>query len=201
MILLESLELLLRAEDEEILKAFHDVKSPPVKRMSYVDVLHPREISPQPDVEIIEPSDLRSKKELFLGLDLVNSLYDISSPDEAKRKAEEIIESLKKRESIKPEDHPKTHIALSLPEKEHLETVKGNWRDHVWKPVTYDGEEAPDFDGWMRDLLAIADALKAEGLRVTFYGGKSTEILKSKSSYDVVEVELKKELPKLSSIS
>ena len=196
MFLIESLETLLGAEDKEILKALHYVKKPPVKRISYIDILHPSGIPPQPEVEVIDPSDLGSKKELFLGLDLVSSLYDINSPDEVKEKAEKVMESLRKREDIRPEDHPKTHIALALPEKEHLELVKGKWRDYVWKPVTYDGKDAPNFDGWVRDLLAIADALKAEGLKVTFYGGRSAEILE-KSGYDIVNVELRGELPKL----
>jgi len=41
----------------------------------------------------------------------------------------------------------------------------------------YDGSETPSFEGWVRDLAAIADALKGEGVRVTFMAGESGKIL------------------------
>ncbi|MGC8972356.1 MAG: hypothetical protein ACP5K2_09250 [bacterium] len=54
MFLIESLETLLGAEDKEILKALHYVKKPPVKRISYIDILHPSGIPMEVTDDVIE---------------------------------------------------------------------------------------------------------------------------------------------------
>lgn len=194
--LLNSLELVLNADDKRIIEALREVKEPPSMRVSLAEALHPSGIPPQPELEIVDPKDLKSDMGLFIGLDLIQSLSSLEDPDSIKKEAEKRLESLKRKEDLRSEDSPKSHVALALPEKEHLEKVKGKWTDYVWKPRAYDGSEAPDFDGWVRELSSIADALRGEGIRVIFYGGRSLRAIEE-LGYETVRVNLDRELPKL----
>ncbi len=115
--------------------------------------------------------------DLFLTVDLINSLWRLEDPERIKERTEDLLKEYKKEWPLYPKDHPKTHVTLALPERKHLEAVKGNWTRWVWKQIAYDGSEMPSFEGWVRDLAAIADALKGEGVRVTFMAGKSGKIL------------------------
>lgn len=193
---LDSLEEVLRADDLSITQALKEVKAPPVAKVSLSEAFHPSEIPPQPELEFIDPNDLRVSVELFIGLDLIYSLYGAGDPDSIKERAELLLKLLSRREELKSEDAPKSHIALALPEREHLDKVRGRWRDFVWKPKAYDGTDAPSFEGWIRDLSSIADALGGEGVRVTFYGGESLAAIEE-MGYEAVRVSLSKELPKL----
>lgn len=194
--LLDSLESVLKADDESVTRGLREVREPPLRRVSYSEVLHPSGIPPQPEVEAIDPEDLGVDASLFMGLDLLHCLYGLEDPDSIRAVAEELMGLLKRKEELRPEDHPKSHVALALPERGHLEGVRGRWTDFVWKPRAYDGSEAPDFEGWVRDLSSIADALRGEGIRVTFYGGDSVEVM-ADLGYEAVKVGLKRELPKL----
>ncbi|MCD6244064.1 MAG: hypothetical protein J7J65_02365 [Candidatus Korarchaeota archaeon] len=196
MSLLDATELILRAEDEEISRGLEDVRRPPIRRVSYSDILHGDKLPPQPELEFIDPMDLRVDKTLFLGLDLLNSIEEIEDPESAKARAEFLIKLMKTREEIFPEDHPKVYVALALPEKEHLETVKGRWTYYVWKDTAYDGSKTPSFEGWVRDISSIADTLRREGVKVRIYGGKSATILEE-MGYDVTKVEFSNVLVKL----
>ncbi|MEM3372229.1 MAG: hypothetical protein QXO55_06450 [Candidatus Korarchaeum sp.] len=191
-----ALEKVIEVDDREILKALGDVESPPLSRVSYTDAIHPSGIPPQPEIEFLRPEDLKTDKELFMGVDLLRSLGYPEDPESIKKGAERLLSIMRKWEGVKAEDSPKSHIALSLPEREHLEGVRGRWTDFVWRPRAYDGSEAPDFEGWVRDLSSIADALRGEGIRVTFYGGDSVKVMEE-LGYEVVRVNLSGELPKL----
>ncbi len=70
---------------------------------------------------------------LFLAIDLINSLRRLEDPERIKERAEDLLKEYKKERPLYPEDHPKTHVALALPERKHLEVVKGNWTRRVWK--------------------------------------------------------------------
>lgn len=190
------MESVLRADDESLIEGLKEVREPPLMRVSYPETLHPSGIPPQPELELIKPEDLKVNVSLFIGLDLLYCLYRIEDPDSIKARAEELMSLLKRKEEIRPEDHPKSHIALALPEGKHLERVRGRWTEFVWKPRAYDGSEAPDFNGWVRDLSSIADALRGEGIKVTFYGGESVSTMRD-LGYEAVEVDLRGELPKL----
>ncbi len=196
MSLLDSIESVLKAEDKDISRCLREIRSPPVRRSSYSDILHGNKLPPQPKLEFIDPMDLSVKKELFQGLDLLNSIEELRNPEEARVRAESLLKLMKSQERFYPEDNPKTHVALALPEKEHLEVVKGNWTHYVWKNVAYDGSEAPDFEGWVHDVSSIADALRSEGIKVKIYGGRSTTILEE-MGYDIVKVEFNDVLMKL----
>ncbi len=196
MSLLDVVESVLKAEDDDIFRCLKEVKNPPVRRVSYSDILHGSELPPQPELEFVDPMDLSVKMELFLGLDLLNSIEKLKNPEEARARAESLIRLMKAKEEFYPEDNPKTHIALALPEKEHLEAVKGKWTYYVWKSIAYDGSETPSFEGWVHDISSIADALRSEGIRVKIYGGKSVTVLEE-MGYDVVRVEFSDTLVKL----
>ncbi|MCS7103350.1 MAG: hypothetical protein NZ992_05675, partial [Candidatus Korarchaeum sp.] len=196
MTILNSLERVIGAGDREILIALEEVRAPPVRRVSYVDIIHPSGIPPQPEVELVRPGELKVDVELFIGVDLIHSLGYPNDPESLKKAAEELLSMIKVREEVKPEDSPKSYIALALPEREHLEGVRGRWTDFVWKPKAYDGSETPDFNGWVENLSSIADALRDEGIKVTFYGGSSVEVMRD-LGYEVVRVGLRGELPKL----
>lgn len=194
--IVESLERVIEADDDSILRALADVESPPLSRVSYADVLHPSGVPPQPELEFIDPGRLRVDAKLFLGVDLLASLGHPGDPESLRRGAEDLLSSIRRREELKPEDAPKTHVALALPERDHLEAVRGRWTEFVWKPRAYDGREAPDFDGWVEDLSSLADALRGEGIEVTFYGGGSVRIMEG-LGYRTVDVSLRGALPKL----
>ncbi len=194
--LLDHLASILEADDEAILRAVEDVIKPPLSRVSYADAFHPSGIPPQPELEFVDPNSLRVSVDLFLGTDLLISLGYSTRVESLREGAEELLSLIRRKEELKPEDSPKSHIALALPEREHLQAVKGRWTEFVWKPKAYDGSEAPDFEGWVRDLSSIADALRGEGIRVTFYGGASARVMEW-LGYDAVEVSLRRELPKL----
>ncbi len=196
MSLLDAIESVLRAEDKDLLRGLEEVRRPPIRRVSYSDVLHGDGLPPQPKLEFIEPTDLKVGKELFLGLDLLNSMEELKGLEDARARAESLAELMRVREELYPEDHPKTHVALALPEREHLETIKGKWTHYVWKSIAYDGSEAPSFEGWVHDVSSIADALRSEGIRVKIYGGRSVEILEE-MGYDVVSIEFSDVLVKL----
>lgn len=194
--ILEALEGVLSSEDEALSLALKEVREPPLRRISYTGAFHPSGIPPQPEIEFIELEDLKTRPDLFIGVDLISCLLRAEDPDSLKEGAEDLISRMRRKEEIRSEDSQKSHIALALPEKEHLEAVIGRWTDYVWKPRAYDGSEAPSFEGWVEDLKAIADALKNEGINVIFYGGDSVEEMRE-IGYNVVKVKLRKELPKL----
>lgn len=194
--ILEALEGVLSSEDESLSLALKEVREPPLRRISYTGAFHPSGIPPQPEIEFIELKDLKTRPDLFIGVDLISCLLRAEDPDSLKEGAEDLISRMRRKEEIRSEDSHKSHIALALPEKEHLEAVIGRWTDYVWKPRAYDGSEAPSFEGWVEDLKAIADALKNEGINVIFYGGDSVEEMRE-IGYNVVKVKLRKELPKL----
>lgn len=196
MSLLDSIESVLKAEDDDITECLREVRDPPISKVSYSDILHGRELPPQPELEFIDPKDLSVDKELFLGLDLLDSIERLKSPEEARAKAESLMRLMREKEEVYPEDNPKTHVALALPEKEHLETVRGRWTHYVWKRIAYDGSETPSFEGWIRDISSIADALRNEGIRVKIYGGGSVSLLEE-MGYDVERVEFHDTLMKL----
>jgi len=195
-LILEALEGVLSSEDEALSLALKEVREPPLRRISYTGAFHPSGIPPQPEIEFIELEDLKTRPDLFIGVDLISCLLRAEDPDSLKEGAEDLISRMRRKEEIRSEDSQKSHIALALPEKEHLEAVIGRWTDYVWKPRAYDGSEAPSFEGWVEDLKAIADALKNEGINVIFYGGDSVEEMRE-IGYNVVKVKLRKELPKL----
>jgi arginine deiminase len=195
-LILEALEGVLSSEDEALSLALKEVREPPLRRISYTGVFHPSGIPPQPEIEFIELKDLKTRPDLFIGVDLISCLLRAEDPDSLKEGAEDLISRMRRKEEIRSEDSQKSHIALALPEKEHLEAVIGRWTDYVWKPRAYDGSEAPSFEGWVEDLKAIADALKNEGINVIFYGGDSVEEMRE-IGYNVVKVKLRKQLPKL----
>ncbi len=158
-------------------------------------MFHGENLPPQPPMEVIRVGDLRDA-DLFLAVDLVASLTGASTPDEVKSGAESLLRELARKVRLRAEDSEKTNVALALPEKKHLEEVKGRWTDWVWKRVAYDGNPAPDFDGWVRDLTALADAIRGEGVRVTFMAGESGSVLED-MGYEVVRVDIERALPKL----
>ena len=194
--ILEALEEVLKSEDEALSRALEEVREPPLRRVSYTEVFHPSGIPPQPEIEFIELKELKTNPYLFIGVDLISCLLSAEGPDSLKEGAEDLISRIKRKEEVRPEDSQKSHIALALPEKGHLEDVIGRWTDYVWKPRAYDGTEAPSFEGWIEDLREIADALKNEGINVIFYGGDSVDKMRE-LGYDVVKVKLRKKLPKL----
>jgi arginine deiminase len=195
-LILEALEGVLSSEDEALSLALKEVRDPPLRRISYTGAFHPSGIPPQPEIEFIELEELKTRPDLFIGVDLISCLLRAEDPDSLKEGAEDLISRMRRKEEIRSEDSQKSHIALALPEKEHLEAVIGRWTDYVWKPRAYDGSEAPSFEGWVEDLKAIADALKNEGINVIFYGGDSVEEMRE-IGYNVVKVKLRKQLPKL----
>ena len=194
--ILEALEGVLKSEDEALSRALREVREPPLRRISYTGVFHPSGIPPQPEIEFIELEELKISPDLFIGVDLISCLLSADGPDSLKEGAEELIRRMRRKEEIRAEDSQKSHIALALPEKEHIEAVIGRWTDYVWKPRAYDGTEAPSFEGWVEDLRAVADALRGEGIKVVFYGGDSVERMRE-LGYDVMRVRLRKQLPKL----
>ncbi|MDK2384471.1 MAG: hypothetical protein QI199_06670, partial [Candidatus Korarchaeota archaeon] len=146
-------------------------------------------------MEVIRVEDLRDS-DLFVAVDLVVSLTGASSPDEVKSGAESLLRELSRKVRLRAEDSKKSNVALALPERRHLEEVKGKWTKWVWKRTAYDGNPAPDFDGWVRDLTALADAIRGEGARAVFMAGESGKVLEE-MGYEVVRVSIEKTLPKL----
>jgi len=71
---------------------------------------------------------------------------------------------LKKDRKIYSEDHPKKKILLISPSNRQLRHVWGGWNRYAWRMKTLDGDETPVEEGWARDLMKIAEALKGEGV-------------------------------------
>ncbi len=189
------LERLVGEDDASIRIAMDESSNPPVMRRSYSQVFHGEDLPPQPPIEIIRVEDLHDA-DLFTAVDLVISLTGAASPDEVKSGAESLLKELTRRVKLRAEDSKKTNVALALPEKRHLEEVRGRWTEWVWKQTAYDGTPAPDFDGWVRDLSSLADAIRGEGVRVVFMAGESGEVLED-MGYEVIKVSVEKTLPKL----
>ncbi|RDD52833.1 MAG: hypothetical protein BA066_07570, partial [Candidatus Korarchaeota archaeon NZ13-K] len=89
--IVESLERVIEADDDSILRALADVESPPLSRVSYADVLHPSGVPPQPELEFIDPGRLRVDAKLFLGVDLLASLGHPGDPESLRRGAEDLL--------------------------------------------------------------------------------------------------------------
>ncbi len=195
MYLLSPLERLISEDDSAILRSLEEALNPPVIRMDYSDIFHGDGLPPQPPVEVVRPSDL-SDEELFLAVDLVSSITGSRDPDDLKADAERLLRDWRRRPRLRPEDWKKDHVALALPERDHLEEVRGRWTRWVWRKVAYDGWPAPDFDGWVRDLTSLADAIAAEGVDVVFMAGSSGSVLEE-MGYRVVRVPIRGVLPKL----
>ncbi len=189
------LERLTNEEDASIRVAINESSDPPVIRRSYSQIFYGKDLPPQPPVEVIKAGDLRDA-DLFVAVDLVISLTGASSPDEVKSGAESLLRELARKVRLRAEDSKKSNVALALPERRHLEEVKGKWTKWVWKRTAYDGTPAPDFNGWVRDLISLADAIRGEGVRVVFMAGESGKVLEE-MGYEVVSVSIEETLPKL----
>ncbi len=190
-----SLEKFLNAEDVEISRYIELALRPPITLLDYSRIFHGTGLPPQPKAEVIDPNVI-GDVHLFIAADLLASLGSFEELDELRDRAESILSHFNEKITLYPEDSPKTNVALALPEEEHLEVVKGKWSEWVWKPTTYNNEEAPSFEGWVNDLVTLADSLKGEGIKVHFIAGNSGKILKE-MGYNVIKVQIEKILPKL----
>ena len=195
---LELLTPILQQYDErDLVLAISLALNPPLIRSNYSQCLtksRGRGLPPQPEKVVLDEkkiaSQLRCRNPLaiYLATDEVISLLPYSVLRELRdletkergealellltwsRKIDEVRAGLKPFDvdDFHAEDDKKERILLLLPSEKQLKTVEGHWTEWVWSPRTLHGEKAPSLEGWLTDLVGLAEALRDEGVEVVF---------------------------------
>ncbi len=131
----------------------------------------------------------------------VYRLYKPSGPEELMEETHRYLDRLSRwidtRGPIHTETDPKKAALLILPSDRQFEKVRRDWRGWLWRSRTNTGEITPTGEGWMKDILRIADALRNEGVEpiIAVDKGIYHEVSQVYSGR-LIEVDIPENLPK-----
>ena len=211
-------------DDIELLKKNIDfIVKPPLKRLISQDIIrgYPN-IPPQPSREIIRYEELSrfglKNPYSYIYIDEVVSmmpreLYDKLMLDGWVDEHDYFEENLQKlwrryldrERNFYPEDHIKRTILLCIPSNKQFKAVYGDWGGWVWRPRTLNGQETPNEDGWIEDIIRIVDILNGEGIRcIVFYDDAISDVNR-RTLYDsidthgnkLIEIDIEPDLAKI----
>ncbi|MEN2974390.1 MAG: hypothetical protein ABDH32_02285 [Candidatus Caldarchaeales archaeon] len=208
----ERFKLVEDLDEDKLKKAFELVLNPPIETVDNY-TKHVRgfneESPPQRPIEYI-PLDIIEKRlgnngvEIFSAVDLVVSLIPrsmfsdvdiVSRSDEGleiirrfgrnlRHEYSNVIDNLR-FEDLFFEDFRKEKILLIIPSQRQLDIVLGKWRKYAWREKTIKGVDTPKADGWIRDIVTLADALRGEGVKIIILADK---LLESKLPFSKGEI-------------
>ncbi len=113
------------------------------------------------------------------------------------RYLERLGEWLEKPRKLYPEDSRKRHVLLVNPSNRQFKNVWGRWGSLAWREKTLYGDKTPTEDGWMEDLMKIAEALKGEGVEPIIAVDQPLLERWREIYGDVVELDIPETLPKI----
>ena len=215
---MDALEDLEGLDDESLMRALRLVLDPPVSIVYLGDSIRGGALLPQPKLEYVEGEVVKrvlgeKGLEVFIALDLVVSLMPYSAKlyytrvesvplEEVRRLASDVRRRLEflerlKSHSLMGEDEVKREVMLLAPSKRLVEAVKGRWDEWVWRRIDRYGVEAPDADRLVGEVLAIADALRGEGVKATILVDGESGYPSSVNEFNVVPLRIPASLAKL----
>jgi len=152
----------------------------------YLTKKHGMGLPPQPErtliyVEKLE-SMIKAPVELFNVVDQVLSLMPLNMLEEVRESlnveilfswAEKVDRARKRIESlsvsdVRSEDSKKRSVLMIIPSEKQLSVARKNRREWMWSLKTVYGEPAPEYRGWLNELLGIGEVLKSEGVNVAY---------------------------------
>ena|GEM_PF-612166 len=220
MLLNEFLRHLKELDDDVVEKAVRFWMVAPIEKYSFSDAIKEwdtRHLPPQPIEEFIRIDNIvralgRDGLNTFIAVDqiislLPNSLYQQLIKAESSerlsilrgfcKKIEDHVEG-KSLTDLKPEDAKKEKVLLVIPSQKQLKVVYNNWDRWVWRRITYNGEPTPSVDGWIRDVLKLADAIKDANVTPIIVTDKSIEErVREEASYNVIGLDIPEDLAKI----
>ncbi|MCX8193573.1 MAG: hypothetical protein N3G77_07190 [Nitrososphaeria archaeon] len=220
----EYFKLVIDLEEDKLKKALELVLHPPIILLDpYKKHIrgYSENFPPQPRIEHI-PIELIKKVlgedgvKIFLAVDQVVSLMPRSVLRDVNKlltsgEGLEMIRSISRKlyneysevvnkiriKDLLMEDYRKERILLILPSWRQLEIVRGRWRELAWREKTLKGEETPNPEGWIRDILSLADLLKSEGIKITIVADSILEGKLPVGKNEAVFIEIYKDLCKI----
>ena len=220
MLFKESLNYFETLDDELIKKTAKFWMKAPIEKHSFSDTIREwktRQLPPQPTEELIKIDNIikvlgKEGLNIFFAIDqiislLPNSLYQqvIKAEDDEKtiilrefcKKIKNKVDKIKMVD-LKSEDSKKGKIMFIIPSQKQLKIVYNNWDKWVWKKRAYNGEIAPMEDGWIRDVLELAEGLKKENITPIIITDKTIEgKVKEATSTNVIGIDIPENLAKI----
>jgi len=183
----------LRGIPEEAFKKFLNTVDR-VRRVRGGDTPLPLKYEEYVDTGGIEPS-------IYSLLYTVYRLYRPPTPEELMEETHKYLERLAgwmdNRGPIHTETDTKKAALLILPSERQFRRVRSDWRGWLWRSRTYTGEVTPTGEGWMNDILRIAEALRAEGVEpIIAVDREAYEALSQIYSGRIIEIDIPENLPK-----
>ena len=220
MLFKDSLNYFETLDDKLIKEAVKFWMDTPIEKYSFSDTIREwenRQLPPQPTEELIKIDNItralgKEGLNIFLAIDqiislLPNSLYQQiikTKADENVIILREFCKKIKNKvdkiqiKDFKPEDSKKEKIMLIIPSQKQLKIVHNNWDKWVWRKRTHDNELAPTEDGWIKDVLELAEALKNEKVTPIIITNKAIEEkVKEITSINVIGIDIPENLAKI----
>jgi len=220
MLLNDFLKYFKELDDEVIKKAVRFWIEAPVEKYSFSDTIKEwgiRCLPPQPIEEFIRIDNIvkvlgKDGLNIFITVDqiislLPNSLYQqvIKAGGDERlsilrgfcRRIENNVEG-KSLTDLKPEDAKKEKVLLMIPSQKQLKIVYNNWDRWVWRRIAYNGEPTPSVDGWIKDVLRLADALENASVTPIIATDKSIEErIKEGAPHNVIGLDIPEDFAKI----